>query len=145
MLQDTLRKVIADAYVLYFKAHSYHWNIEGPNFPQYHEFLSNFYEDVFGSIDALAELIRTLDAYAPTTLRGLLDRTELSEADSIPSAIDMMTMLRGDNDIYLASLVRAYDEAEKASEFGISNYLQDRIQAHEKHAWMFRSIVKRSS
>lgn len=142
MLSDTLRKVIADSYVLYFKAHTYHWNIEGPDFVQYHEFLGDFYEEVFGSIDAYAELIRTMDQYAPISLRRMMDMSTLIEADSIPDSLTMINNIRRDNDMFLATLIKAYDEAEKASEFGISNYLQDRIQAHEKHAWMLRSITR---
>ena len=142
MLADTLRKVISDSYVLYFKAHSYHWNIEGPDFPQYHEFLGEFYEEVFNSIDTFAELVRTLDQYAPTSLKRLINTSEIVEADGIPDAMTMLNNLKKDNDVFLTVLVKAYDEAEKASEFGISNFLQDRFQAHEKHAWMFRAITK---
>lgn len=142
MVVDTLRKLISDSYVLYFKAHSYHWNVEGPDFAQYHDFLSDFYNEVFGSIDTYAELIRTLDQYTPTSLKRLVDASTLEESEGIPTAVDMLQILKRDNDLFLASLVQAYDEAEKASEFGVSNYLQDRIQAHEKHAWMLRAITK---
>ena len=142
MLADTLRKVISDSYVLYFKAHSFHWNVEGPDFAQYHSFLGDFYEEVFDSIDTYAELIRTLNDYAPTSLNRLIAKAELSESETIPDAVTMLRVIKSDNDKFLATLVKAYDEAEKASEFGVSNYLQDRIQAHEKHAWMLRSITK---
>lgn len=142
MLADTLRKVIADSYVLYFKAHSFHWNVEGADFAQYHEFIGNFYEEVFTSIDSYAELIRTLDQYAPTSLSRLISLSSIEEASGIPDAMIMLKTLRRDNDLFLAVLVQAYDEAEKESQFGISNYLQDRIQAHEKHAWMLRAITK---
>ena len=142
MLADTLRKIISDSYVLYFKAHSFHWNVEGPDFAQYHEFLNNFYEEVFQSIDVYAELVRTLDQYAPTSLKRLLELSEINEETTIPQAVSMLKILKDDNNQFLTTLVQAYDEAEKASEFGISNYLQDRIQAHEKHAWMLRSITK---
>lgn len=142
MLADTLRKVISESYVLYFKAHSYHWNVEGPDFAQYHEFLGKFYEEVFSSIDNYAELIRTLDQYAPTSLGRLVQMSEIMEATSIPDALTMLKNIKADNDKFLATLVSAYDEAESASEFGVSNFLQDRIQAHEKHAWMLRAITK---
>lgn len=142
MLADTLRKVISDAYLLYFKAHTFHWNIEGPDFVQYHDFLGEFYEEVFNSIDSYAELIRTLDQYAPTSLKRLVDMSEILEAEGIPDAVSMIRTIKRDNDQFLAALVQAYDEAEKASEFGVSNFLQDRIQAHEKHAWMLRAITK---
>jgi len=142
MLVDTLKTTLADTFVLYFKAHSYHWNIEGSDFAQYHDFIGNFYEDVYGSVDSIAELIRTMDAYAPTSIARLQAMTQIDEEENIPSAREMLVRLRQDNDKYLAQLVKAYNEAETASEFGVSNHIQDRIQAHEKHAWMLRSITK---
>ena len=142
MLVETLKTTLADTFVLYFKAHAFHWNIEGSDFAQYHGFIGDFYEDVFGSVDSIAELIRTLDAYAPTSLARLQALTQMDEEENIPSAKEMLVKLRQDNDKYLAQLIKAYNEAETTSEFGISNHLQDRIQAHEKHAWMLRSITK---
>jgi len=142
MIVDTLRKLIADSYVLYFKAHSFHWNVEGPDFVQYHDFLKNFYEEVFESIDTYAELIRTADQYAPTSLSRLLDLTSLEEASSIPEAVMMIKIIAKDNEVFLLSLKDAYQQAEQSGELGISNYLQDRIQAHEKHAWMLKAIIK---
>jgi starvation-inducible DNA-binding protein len=142
MLVETLKTTLADTFVLYFKAHSYHWNIEGSDFAQYHDFIGDFYADVFASVDSIAELIRTLDAYAPTSLARLQALTQMDEEENIPSAREMLTRLRQDNDKYLAQLVKTYNEAETASEFGVSNHIQDRIQAHEKHAWMLRAITK---
>jgi len=142
MLVDTLKATLADTFVLYFKAHSYHWNVEGSDFAQYHDFIGDFYTDVFGSVDSIAELIRTMDAYAPTSLARLQAMTQMDEEENIPSAKEMLVRLRQDNDKYLAQLVKTYNEAETASEFGVSNHIQDRIQAHEKHAWMLRSITK---
>ena len=142
MLADTLKSLLADIYTLYFKAHSYHWNVEGSDFAQYHEFLGKFYEDVYGSADVVAELIRTLDAYAPVSFASLLSTATIEESTTVPDARGMLSNIRRDNDLFLARLVKSYDEAEKASEFGISNFLQDRIQAHEKHAWMLRAITK---
>lgn len=141
-LAETLNKTLADSYILYFKAHSFHWNVEGLDFAQYHDFIGNFYTEVYSSIDVLAELIRTLDVYAPTSLSKLIGLSSLKENENVPQAKEMLTQLRSDNDLYLAQLVTAYNEAEQVSEFGISNYLQDRIQAHEKHAWMLRAITK---
>ena len=142
MLVETLKTTLADTFVLYFKAHSYHWNIEGSDFAQYHDFIGDFYAEVFASVDSIAELIRTMDAYAPTSLARLQALTQMDEEENIPSAREMLTRLRQDNDKYLAQLVKTYNEAETASEFGVSNHIQDRIQAHEKHAWMLRAITK---
>jgi starvation-inducible DNA-binding protein len=142
MLIDELKKVHADAFTFYLKAHYYHWNVEGPNFPQYHDFLQNLYQEVFASVDSIAELIRTLDSYAPGTLTRLKELTSIEETDDVPDAKTMMSRLLQENNILRASLLTAYRTAESTGEVGISNFLQDRIQAHEKHAWMLRSILK---
>ena len=142
MLLDELKKVHADAFTFYLKAHFYHWNVEGPNFPQYHDFLQNLYQEVFASIDSFAELIGTLDSYAPGTLTRLKELTTIEETDDVPDAKTMMTRLLQENNILRASLLTAYTTAETTGEVGIANFLQDRIQAHEKHSWMLRSILK---
>ena len=142
MLIDELKKVHADAFTFYLKAHFYHWNVESPDFPQYHDFLQNLYQEVFASIDSLAELIRTLDSYAPGTLTRLKELTTIEETDDVPDAKTMMTRLLQENNILRASLLTAYTTADTTGEVGISNFLQDRIQAHEKHSWMLRSILK---
>jgi len=142
MLIDELKKVHADAFTFYLKAHFYHWNVEGSDFPQYHDFLQNLYQEVFASIDSLAELIRTLDSYAPGTLTRLKELTTIEETDDVPDAKTMMTRLLQENNILRASLLTAYTTADTTGEVGISNFLQDRIQAHEKHSWMLRSILK---
>ncbi len=142
MLIDELKKVHADAFTFYLKAHFYHWNVEGPNFPQYHDFLQNLYQEVFASVDSIAELIRTLDSYTPGTLTRLKELTSIEETDDVPDAKTMMSRLLQENNILRASLLTAYRTAESTGEVGISNFLQDRIQAHEKHSWMLRSILK---
>lgn len=143
MVTDSLRKVFGNVYILYFKAHSFHWNVEGPDFVQYHNFLGDFYQDLHGSVDTIAELIRTLDVYAPTSLNRAISLSDISELDTIPNrALDMMNIIKSDNDVVIASLMIAYEAAEKEGELGISNFLQDRIQTHQKHSWMLRSITK---
>lgn len=142
MLTDELEKAQADAFTFYLKAHFYHWNIEGSNFPQYHEFLQNLYTDVFESVDTIAELVRTLDSYAPGTLGRFKSLTSIEESDDVPDARTMILNLFQENMKLRASLMQAYDTADKTGEIGIANFLQDRIQAHEKHSWMMRSILK---
>jgi starvation-inducible DNA-binding protein len=142
MLIDELKKVQADAFTYYLKAHFYHWNVEGPNFPQYHDFLQNLYQEVFASVDTFAELIRSLDSYAPGTLTRFKELTTIEEADTVPDAITMMRNLYEQNNMMLVSLLKAYKLADEEDEVGCANFLQDRIQAHEKHGWMLRSILK---
>lgn len=142
MLIDQLKHVHANAFTFYLKAHFYHWNIEGINFPQYHEFLNDLYVDVWESVDTIAELIRTLDTYAPGTLGRFKELTSIQESDEVPDAMTMMSRLQSENNIMRASLMTAYNTANDTGEIGIANFLQDRIQTHEKHGWMLRSILK---
>jgi len=142
MLADQLKITQADAFTFYLKAHFYHWNVEGPDFAQYHEFLADLYQDVFESVDTFAELIRTLDVYAPGTMTRFKTLTTIEETDIIPDARTMFMNLAQENIKMRASLMRSYDMANKENEIGIANFLQDRIQAHEKHSWMLRSILK---
>lgn len=142
MQVDLLKKALADTFVFYLKAHNYHWNIEGPNFPQYHSFLESLYTEVYGAIDILAELVRTLDSYAPGTLTRLKELSNIEESDVIPDARTMMLNLLSDNNRVKLSLMQAYHSADSTGEVGVANFLQDRIQAHEKHGWMLKAISK---
>ncbi|CAB5221763.1 Dps DNA-binding ferritin-like protein (oxidative damage protectant) [uncultured Caudovirales phage] len=142
MLVEQLKTTQADAFTLYLKAHFYHWNIEGFSFPYLHEFLNDFYQDVFDSVDTIAELVRTLDSYAPGTLGRFKALTGIEEDESIPDAKTMISNIYKENLKMLASLIKSYDMATKENEIGVANFLQDRIQAHEKHSWMLKSILK---
>jgi len=141
-LVDALKVVLADTFALYLKAHYFHWNIEGSNFVQYHGFLDGLYNEVWGAVDAVAEHIRTLDAYAPGSFTRFKELTTITDELAIPSAIAMLTKLEADNQKVIDSLTKAYKLAESANKCGLSNFLQDRIDTHEKHSWMLRSIVK---
>lgn len=142
MLVDLLKTAFADTFAFYLKAQNYHWNIEGSNFPQYHTFLGELYEEVYSAVDTMAELIRTLDSYAPGTLSRIKELTTIEESEIIPDARTMMLNLMTDNLQVRMSLAQAYKDAEATGEVGVANFLQDRIQAHEKHSWMLKAINK---
>lgn len=141
-LIEALKKAQATTFALYLKAHNFHWNVEGPDFAQYHSFLGDFYEEVFGAVDTIAELIRTLDAYAPGSFSRFQQLSTIEDELSVPKGVVMMARLYADNQRTLAVLNEAYRIAESAGNYGISNALQDRITAHEKHGWMLRSFTK---
>jgi starvation-inducible DNA-binding protein len=141
-LANQLKVCLADSFAFYLKAHNYHWNVEGPDFYEFHQMFGEIYEEVFGSIDELAEQIRTLDVFAPGTLTRLKDLTNVVEDETIPSPVIMSRNLFIDNNKVLATLMTGYKMAEDHGELGISNFLQDRIQAHQKHAWFLRSVGK---
>jgi len=141
-LVESLKKAQATSFAFYLKAHNYHWNVEGPDFAQYHDFLGNLYAEVFGAVDTIAELIRTLDAYAPGSFSRFQELSSIEDELSVPKALIMIARLNGDNQRLLIVLNEAYRIAEAQSKFGISNAIQDRITAHEKHGWMLRSFTK---
>jgi len=143
MLADALKTLLATAYALSIKAQNFHWNVEGPNFPQYHDFFGNFYEEVYNnSIDRTAELIRQLDSYAPGSVARYTELSQIQDQIKVPRAELMMQELYEDNHTILSMWKEAFHIAEEADEQGIANFIAERIDAHGKHQWMLRSILK---
>jgi starvation-inducible DNA-binding protein len=141
-LVEALKKAQATTFALYLKAHNFHWNVEGPDFAQYHSFLGDLYDEVFDAVDTIAELIRTLQAYAPGSFSRFQQLSTIEDELTVPKGLVMMARLYADNQRVIATLVDAYRMAEGLGKFGISNALQDRITAHEKHGWQLRSFTK---
>ena len=141
-LVEALKKAQATSFAFYLKAHNYHWNVEGHSFSVYHEFLKGLYEEVFGAVDTIAELIRTLDAYAPGSFTRFQQLSVIEDEVSVPKGLVMMARLYADNQRVLSVLGEAYRIAEDTNNFGVSNAIQDRITTHEKHGWMLRSFTK---
>ena len=141
-LTDAMKVALADTFAFYLKAHNFHWNVTGPDFAQYHSFLGDLWEEVFTGVDLIAEGIRTLDAFAPGSFTRYKELSTIEDELKIPAALDMLKKLSSDNEKVLASLHKAYMLAEKDMKHGISNFLQDRITAHEKWGWMLRSFIK---
>lgn len=141
-LVERMKVVLASSFAFYLKSQYFHWNIEGPNFPQYHELFGKIYEEVHESIDVTAEHIRALEAYAPGSLERFKELSNVMDESTIPSGIIMCQKLLKDNDTLISDLTYAYTEAEKAKELGLANYLQDRIDIHKKHGWMLRATSK---
>lgn len=140
-LVEKLKQCLAETFVFKMKVQGYHWNVIGPDFPQYHDFFGDLYGELDDAIDALAEHIRQLDAFAPNSLSRMIELSSLEEVDTIPTASKMITNLISDNDTVLACVTEAYKMAEDNEEFGLSNYLQDRITAHKKHRWMLKATA----
>ena len=141
-LKLALSKVLANTFVMYFKAHAYHWNVEGMFFPQFHEFFGNLYEELHGAVDPIAEHIRAIDGYAPASLTDIKTLSMITESSLVTEAKQMVDNLITDNNLIIISLMQAYQEAEKASEIGLANFLQDRIDIHQKHGWMLKATAK---
>jgi len=141
-LIQQMKTILGTNFGLYFKAHTFHWNIEGPNFPQYHSFLGDFYDSVFDQTDDIAEKIRMLDSYAPISLPRMMELNDIADETVIPGPIGMMSTLQRDNERFIVHLRAGISAAEAADEPAIANFLQDLLDKHQKHAWMLRSIIK---
>ena len=141
-LIEQLKVILGTNFALYLKSHGYHWNIEGSNFPQYHDFLSDFYTSIFEQTDPIAEHIRALNSYAPGSLARMLELADIQEATLIPDAMAMMRDLASDNDRFIIHLRAGIVAAEGANEPAVGNFLQDILDAHQKKGWMLRSIAK---
>ncbi len=141
-LVQALKKVLANEYAFSLKAQNFHWNVEGPDFPQYHSFFGTVYEEVYGSVDTIAERVRTLGAYAPGSFSRFSQLTDLEDQIEMPTARSMMEKLLADNAVVLASIVECYRLAEAAGNYALANLMADRQDAHAKHAWMLTSILK---
>lgn len=143
MLSDTLKTLLATAYVFSIKTQNFHWNVEGPDFPQYHAFLGDLYSEVYdNTIDKLAEIIRQLDVYSPGSLTRFAELSQIEDQTLIPRAELMLKELYEDNAIILGLYKQAFHVAEDADEQGICDFIAGRIDAHAKHQWMLRSILK---
>lgn len=142
MLADTLKVVLATTAVYKIKAQQFHWNVEGPMFHQLHEMFGDIYEDAEGAVDPLAEYIRTLKAYAPTSMARFLDLSIIDEQPKIPAAMIMVKELYNDGEKILEMLKEASQEALKEGEDGIANFLADRMSAHGKFCWQLNSLMQ---
>lgn len=137
-----LKRILATSFAMYLKSHNFHWNVEGPDFPEYHEFLGNLYEEVYGSVDEIAEKIRMLGAYAPGSFIRYSELSEIDDEVNVPVASQMFLKLKADNETLIGLIRDGIDIAEEAGEPAISNYLQERLNAHQKHGWMLTSLTK---
>ena len=141
-LEDQLKITLADTFAFYLKAHNFHWNVEGPNFSEYHSFFNMLYTETWEAIDDIAEHIRTLDTYAPGSFSRFKELTTIEDELKIPTAINMIKKLEIDNKKVIASLSESYKLAETEKKIGLANFLQDCIDRHEKYGWQLRAYSK---
>lgn len=138
-----LRELLGSMYAMYFRAHGAHWNVEGPFFGPLHGFFGDIYEDVFGSIDQTAEYLRFHHFYAPYTISGIqrinpIADTPLTTGDPIPLLTDLLSV----NSLVLQALFKLKPLADGVQDLGLSNFIDERINAHNKWAWQIRSHLK---
>jgi starvation-inducible DNA-binding protein len=142
MLADDLKTLLGTQYALSIKAQNFHWNVEGPDFAQYHEFFANFYEEVYSAVDPIAEYIRALQEYSPGSLTRFSELSVIQDQTKIPRARLMIEELLNDNGTIVDLLNQCFASAEQENKQGIANFIAERLDAHGKHGWMLRSFLK---
>lgn len=143
MLKDDLKTLLATEYAFVIKAQFFHWNVEGPDFAQLHEFFGDLYNEVYdNSIDRTAEYIRTLDDYAPGSFDRFAELTQIPGQTKVPRARLMIEELLQDNQRMIELLNQCFTAAEGENQQGIANFIAERVDAHGKHGWMLRSFLK---
>jgi starvation-inducible DNA-binding protein len=139
---DALCRVLADTYVLYLKTHNYHWNVEGPKFRNLHKMFEEQYNDLWQSLDDIAERIRALGYYAPGTYAKLRALATVGENEEIPNEDGMLRELIADNEATANTIRAALKVAQDAGDEPSAGLLTDRLATLEKQLWMMRSMAK---
>ena len=137
-----LKAALADSFMFYYKTHQSHWNVEGILFAQFHDLFGNIYQEVYASIDTLAEELRALGAYAPMSTATLRELSGIEEETIFRDARGMAAALLEDISTVLKSLEMAYHFAELEHQHGLSNFLAERQDAFKKHRWMLSATLK---
>lgn len=141
-LTIALKIALANTFCMYVKAHSHHWNVEGMNFSQLHDFFGDLYTELHGAVDTTAEEIRALKEYAPRTLSDLYQYKTINEGNVAITDRQMLEDLEIANTGVIESLNKAMEIANSVNDQGLMDYLAGRIDAHKKHGWMIRSHLK---
>lgn len=138
-----LSKVLADTYLLYLKTHNFHWNVEGPMFQTLHTMFMEQYTEAWNAIDLVAERIRALGHYAPGTYREYLKLGSIKETEGVPKAEQMVKLLIEAQEAVVRTARGVLPLAERANDQPTLDVLTQRMDVHEKNAWMLRSLLKK--
>ncbi|MFL6563937.1 MAG: Dps family protein [Burkholderiales bacterium] len=138
-----LSRLLADTYVLYLKTHSFHWNVEGPMFQTLHQMFMEQYTETWNAIDLIAERIRSLGEYAPGTYRDYARLTRIKETEGVPRAEEMVRLLIEGQEAIVRTAREVLGVADEANDQPTLDLLTQRMQVHEKNAWMLRSLLKK--
>jgi starvation-inducible DNA-binding protein len=140
---QALSRLLADTYMLYLKTHSFHWNVEGPMFQTLHQMFMEQYTETWNAIDLIAERIRSLGEYAPGTYREYARLTRIKETEGVPRAEEMVRLLVEGQEALVRTAREALSVADEANDQPTLDLLTQRMQVHEKNAWMLRSLLKK--
>jgi len=140
-IADGLSRLLADSYTLYLKTHNFHWNVTGPMFNTLHTMFEGQYTELAMAVDEIAERIRALGEPAPGSYAQFGELTVISEETGTPKAEEMIRQLVEGQEAIARTARSVFPAAEKAGDEPTADLLTQRIQLHEKNAWMLRSML----
>lgn len=141
-IADGLSRLLADEYTLYLKTHNFHWNVTGPMFNSLHLMFETHYTESAAAVDLVAERIRALGFPAPGTYKQYAALSSIEETDGVPEAMDMVRLLVKGHEACAKTARSVFPIAEKAADEPSCDLLTQRMQLHEKTAWMLRSLLE---
>ncbi len=138
-----LSRLLADSYTLYLKTHNFHWNVTGPLFNTLHLMFEGQYTELALAVDEIAERIRALGHPAPGSYKQYAALTEIVEESEVPSAEEMIAILARDQELVTRTAREIFPVVDKANDESSADLLTQRMQVHEKTAWMLRSMLEK--
>ncbi|WP_279401160.1 Dps family protein [Massilia violaceinigra] len=139
---EGLSRLLADSYTLYLKTHQYHWNVTGPMFQTLHTMFMTLYNEQWLAVDLIAERIRALGELAPGSYKQFAELTSITPTSGTPNAKEMIRDLMEGQATVVRTARALFTVAEKANDQPTCDLLTQRMQTHEKYAWMLRSLLE---
>ena len=141
-IANGLSCLLADEYTLYLKTHNFHWNVTGPMFNTLHLMFETHYVESAQAVDQVAERIRALGFAAPGTYSAYAKLSSIAETEGVPEAMEMVRLLVKGHEACARTARSMFPLADKASDEPTADLLTQRMQVHEKTAWMLRSLLE---
>ena len=141
-IADGLSRLLADTYTLYLKTHNFHWNVTGPMFQTLHLMFETQYNELALAVDQIAERIRALDYPAPGTYSEYSKLSSIKETSGVPKAEDMIRLLVEGQEAVVRTARSIFPSVDKVNDEPTADLLTQRMQVHEKTAWMLRSLLE---
>ncbi len=139
---EGLSRLLADTYTLYLKTHNFHWNVTGPMFNTLHLMFEQHYNELALAVDLIAERIRSLGAPAPGSYREFGKLASIPEAEGVPEAMEMVRQLVAGHEAVVRTARSVFPSVEESHDEATADLLTQRLQVHEKTAWMLRSLTE---
>ena len=141
-IAEGLSRLLADTFTLYLKTHNFHWNVRGPMFQTLHLMFEQLYNEQWLALDAIAERIRALGMDAPGTYSQYANLSSIKETSGVPEAREMVRLLVEGQEAVARTARKIFPAVDKAGDEPTADLLTQRMQVHEKNAWMLRSLLE---